>query len=234
LTRWALVIALAGCAEAGRDVPGDGRLVDTPRGMIVDAPPDLGPRMVTLAQTTSPTVTTGNSFSCNTQSPTFYTYANTYYRVFSLADAGVTGTLHVTSVQFLVDQAKAAAGGQQAAQIKLGTYTGTLDAATLDTTKIAQIGSAGLSISDGTGTTVVSPIMVDVPAGSNLVVEIVIPDGHTAGTLFFLGSNSAGETHPGYVLAPSCGTTTPTTIASIAAANGLMPMDILVTVSGTW
>jgi len=36
------------------------------------------------------------------------------------------------------------------------------------------------------------------------------------------------------LLAPSCGTTMPTTLASIAAANGLNPMDILVTVQGTW
>jgi hypothetical protein len=226
-------LALAGCAAAGRPETPDGHVVDAPRSMIVDGPPDASARAVTLAQTTSSTVVQGNSFACN-QSMTFYTDENSYYRVFPLADANVTGPLHVESVQFLVEQAKAGSGGQQPATINLGIYAGTLDAVTLDTTQVVSLASAPLQIPDGTGTTVVVPIVADVPAGSDLVVELHVPDGTTAHNIFFFGSNSAGESHHGYLRAPVCSTTTPTTISSIATANGLSAMDILLTVSGTW
>ncbi len=244
-------LALFGCANAnlaqGTPPDGGGKDVDAPRAHEIDAaidaprPIDAPPPMidapqsggpVTLSQTTSAQVVAGNSFNCNYGSPTFYTAENSYYRVFRLADYGITNTLHVTSVQFLVETALSGGGTGQPATVNIGTYAGTVGAVTLDTTQVTQVATANITIPDGNATTVVAPIAGDIAAGTNLIVEILIPDGNAASNEFFIGSNSAGESQPGYIRAPTCATTSPTTFASIAAANSLAANDIILTVSG--
>jgi hypothetical protein len=243
---WAIgLVALSACASAGReditihpDAKGSGSgsdaeiLIDAPLSIDAPTPIDAAPQPVTMLETTSQTVAQGNSFNCNAAN---VTAENSYYRVFTLADFGVTTTLHVTNVTFLVESAVAGAGGQQPAQVKLGTYAGTIGAVTLDLTKVTAVNAASIMIPDSTGGTVSTPITADIPGGSNLIVEIFIPDGMAANNVMFIGSNNGGENKPGYIRAPTCSLATPTTMKSIAAAQSppLPEPDILITVSGT-
>src|SRR5262245_7576197 len=98
--RWLLlVLTFAGCARAGQEnsiigglndarPSGDADTVPGPDASLIDAPP----QQVTLNQTASNGITKNNSFGCVSAG---ITLQNSYYRVFQLADYGVTTTLHV-------------------------------------------------------------------------------------------------------------------------------------------
>jgi hypothetical protein len=47
------------------------------------------------------------------------------------------------------------------------------------------------------------------PAGSQLVVELFVPDASPGTDRIFLGSNGLGQTGPSYIAAPTCGITEP-------------------------
>jgi hypothetical protein len=72
------------------------------------------------------------------------------------------------------------------------------------------------------------PVTGSAPAGSELVVEVLTPDGAAAGNSFFIGSNAAAETGPSYLRAPACGVNNPTTTAAIGFPN----MHIVMNVNG--
>jgi hypothetical protein len=236
------LVLLVGCATAGRDnnifdttdsgivVLGDAdKLIDAARP--IDARPiDAAPVPLTMTETTSLNVAQGNSFSCNAANIT--SGQNSYYRVFTLSDFQVTDIFHVNNVTFAVETA-VGQGGTQPATINLGTYTGALGGTTLDTTQITPLTSAPISIPNSTGGTVSTPITADVAPGSSLIVEIRVPDGAATSDELFIGSNNGGETKPVYILATSCSINSPTTMASIAATNGLPEPDVVLTVTGT-
>lgn len=96
---------------------------------------------------------------------------------------------------------------------------------------LTQIGSTVANVTGAqNGTVVTVPLLATIPAGtSQFVMELFSPDGRTAGNLFFVGSNTAAETGPSYVSAPTCGVTTPTTTAALGAPE----MHIVFKVSGT-
>lgn len=95
---------------------------------------------------------------------------------------------------------------------------------------LTQIASATFTISGSeNGTVVTAPMLADVPAGtSQLVMELFTPNGQGVGNSFFVGSNSAPETGPSFISAPSCGITTPATTAAIGVPN----MHIVLNVNG--
>jgi len=238
--RWFLVsLAITGCANAG---PGnsiigglndasvnDGR--DLPE---LDAPViDASPRQVTLDQNTSSAIKGGNSFACvPTAGQEDHTPANSYYRVFTLADSNVTSTLHVSEVVFGVEFASAATGGMQPAKLRLGSYAGTPAGRTIDPAQITTITTVDIQINDTlAGDRVTVPIGADIPANTNLVVELDIPENLTAFNRFYIGSNGAGETKPGYWGAPSCDLDPPQAFAAMLDLPN--EVDILMTVSGS-
>lgn len=63
---------------------------------------------------------------------------------------------------------------------------------------------------------------------SDLVIEIFSPNGQTDDNIFFLGSNSRGETAPSYIAAADCGEPEPTTYASL----GYPQVHIVMAVDG--
>src|SRR5262245_12581465 len=98
-----VVALLVGCATAsppgvGGDDDGepvDAHLIDS---RPIDAPIDAPTiRTITLSQTGVQTVTAGSSIAC-TQMDTLVTRDNSYYRVFRLADFGVTRPFTPTMV----------------------------------------------------------------------------------------------------------------------------------------
>jgi len=229
-----LFLALGACAEAGKASIGgrpDGNItvadssgsnappIDAFESHI-DAPP--GMQTKTLDENTSDTLVQNTAPACGNAAGTD---VNTYYRVFDLATNGITTDFHVTQVAFQVD-----ASGGQTVQVKVGTYNGT-PGTTLATGSMAVAGS-NLTVtvpSTTTGASVTAPITNAVIQGSKkLYVEIDSPAG---GTLY-MGANSAGESAPGYIMAPACSINVPTNISSVSATYPAV--HLLITVTGTY
>lgn len=225
---WAALF-LVGCASASVDVPSNntdapGPTPDGPVGDPDGPSPDSAPVMVTLTQTTSPTIAVGNTVNCNDG---VSTVENSYYRVFPLAAAGITGPFQLQSVSFGVESATSAAGNTQTATIRVGTYGGTIAANTtsLDLLQMQELTTAAATIPNGSST-VTTPISATVPANSNLFVEILSPD---AGNVFFPGSNNGGESLPGFIRAPDCSTPNPANYSTAVGAA----VHVLISVTGT-
>lgn len=241
----ASAVALAACASAGTDHPGTP--ADAPAGddapapsdapvTVDDAPPppaDAPPAVTTtLSQTTGTTNTSMNSTTCpNTDGSTA---ENSWYRVFRLADHGITTAFHVTGVTVGVQEA----AGTQQLQIKIGSYAGTTGGTTLDLAQVTPLASANVAVPATTdpGGPLVAPITADIPAGGTLIVEVFSPNhvGMTT-TYFFIGASSSGETQPGYLRAPTCRDqnsaliTTPRSTASL----GRPQSQLAIAVTGT-
>jgi hypothetical protein len=192
--------------------------------------PDAKPGSVTMTQTNATNIVTGNSVSCNDGSPFYDTAENSYYRAFKLSDYGVVGTFHLQHVDFGVEAA-AAGGASQSVTAKVYTYTGATGGTTLDTASMTLVGQKTVTVPDTTaGENVSAAITADIPASATIVVEIYVPDGTSAGNEFFIGSNKAGETQPGYIRAPTCSTPNPTSIASVQTGQ----VAILITATGSY
>jgi len=230
--RWlsAVACALVACASAGTDNPGnpDGNKgTDGPPtgdGMTPDAAagPDAAV-MMTLSQTTSNMNIASNSVTCNAGE-------DSWYRVFPLADFGITGGFNVQSVTFGAQEAL----GSPVVQVKIGTYSGT-PGTTISTANITPINSTTVTIPNQTnpGTNIVAPITGVIPANGQLVVELFKPGMNTSTVYFYVGASNSGETKPGYFRAPSClyqnvSIATPTTPGSI----GVPTAQLNITVTG--
>lgn len=196
-----------------------------------DAGTDAGVGRITLSQSASLDASAGGSFACQ---QTNFTRENSYYRVFSLQDLGIGGRFEVESVTFAVESAVAGGGAmQQPAQLKLGRYTGAPGAATLDLTLVLPVAGKAISIADTSAPTLVTtPLPASIPAGSNVIVELAVPDGLSAQNVLYLGANSRGETKPAYFRAPGCGRSTPTDMSQVATQSGLGEVHLILTVTG--
>ncbi|HTY41048.1 MAG TPA: S-layer homology domain-containing protein, partial [Thermoanaerobaculia bacterium] len=183
--------------------------------------PPCGPTSIT--QSSSQTVTPG-SVACNTGSPNFYTTENSYWRAFTLTDSGINGAYAICAVSIGVEVAVAnsGGGGTQPLDVRLYTSDTAFPGGTL-----TQIGTASIGVADQNGTILVIPVAAQAPAGSELVVEIHIPDGTTAGNEFFIGSNAALQTGTSYISAGSCGVTTPTPTGDIGAPDMHIVMNVI-------
>jgi len=143
------------------------------------------------------------SLACR-QSGTDFTAENHYWRSFVLTDFGITNEYNVTLVDIGIQEALAGNGGLQPLTCNLyitdgtpfpGGYPGSL----------ILIGTTTLDVPDQAVTHFPIAVTGSAPAGSELVVEISIPDGIAEGNKFFIGINDYGETAPSYIMAPSCG-----------------------------
>jgi len=244
--RWFLVsLAIAGCASAGKGNSIIGGITDAGSGdrggrtdandfpaldaSVIDAPPD----QITLTQNASTTIVRNNSFECF-DNATGLTFQNSYYRVFALDDYGVTTTLHVTEVDFGIELADAGPSATlQPAQLQLGSYGAPPVDPTLDPGLIRSLTSVDIKIPNGSGTQMSVPIAADVAPGTNLIVELTVPDGAAAGSVFVMGSNAQGERRPGYLSASDCSLSVPTTMQSIAKQIMVGEADIILSVNGT-
>lgn len=238
-----LSAALAACAsandEAPQPIPGNDARVDGPSGLIdaavtdgapmIDAPPaDAAIPMFTLSQTTLTTSLPNGSVSCRNGDNT--TGDNRWFRVFRLADAGITGGARITAVSFGVQQA----AGLPTIEIKIGTYSGSVQPppTTLDTGLITPIAATTYVVPAVTTSAtryVTVPLTANVPALSQVVVEIAAPDLLGTSKYFYLGGNDAGQTAPAYLQSTKCNFPQPTTPASI----GFPASHLVITATGT-
>jgi hypothetical protein len=170
--------------------------------------------VITLSETTSTIIVDANSVACGTATEST---DNTYYRAFAFADFGIDTDFTVSRVDFGVEKASSPSMSQS---LTLTLYEGT---------SLSPLGPVAASdtfdIADQTLTTVSHPIAGVVPFASGGLVVGLFSEG--AGNLFLIGSNSAGETAPGYVLAPGCGLDEPTALGTIDPE-----IHILISVTG--
>ena len=219
------LLALGGCAYGVAPV---GDEVDARADARIDAPIDAPSlQTITLSQASNPNVEPQASVAC-TETATGVTRENSYYRVFRLADFGVTRPFTPSMVSFGVELATAGGGGPgQTVQVKLHTLNGPLQVASLVTvaTNSALVPNSSIS-------------MVDVPIapqprlepGATLVAEVFVPDAMPVGHILFVGANTGSETAPGYLRAPMCSLFEPTTYANV----GFPAVRLLLTVTGTY
>jgi subtilisin-like proprotein convertase family protein len=172
---------------------------------------------IVLTQSTSQSITTGNSVSCNGDG--LHT-DNSYFRSFPLS-----ADINVCEVQFGIESATGATGSQP---VTVNLYTGTGAFPGTFPGSYTQIATSAISVPDQVATIFPAAISGLALAGSNLVVEVFTPEGQTAGNSFFIGSNGSGESAPSYLQAAGCGVTTPTPTGAI----GFPQMQIVMNVVG--
>jgi len=182
-----------------------------------------GTTTVNISQSTSQTITAGNSVSCNTG---LTTNVNSFWRVYPLTSfPAITGNYTITNVNFGIELTS---GGPQNVTVNLYDQTGGAfpgGTRTLIKTQVFSVPNINIGFFNATFTT---PITV---SNSQTIVVEVMTAG-VANTRFFIGSNTATENSPSYLSAPLCGITTPTTTAAIGFPNMHIILDIGGTIPG--
>lgn len=226
------LLALAACSAtagdpAGREeapAPVDGGSLFADGGSA-----DAAPVEVTLSQSTSEEITPQNSVACVQQdadgNPIEHR-ENSFYRVFPLGTMGVSGRLETSSVAVAIQSADSPASPQPMS-VLLHTLTGS----DLTLANLTQLARADITVPNQGAGVIDVPLVASAPAGTQLVVEIFLPDSAGAGNLIFPGSNAETQTGPSYIRAPvsGCALTEPTDIADI----GFPDMHLVVSVTGT-
>jgi len=181
-----------------------------------------GTNPVALTQSSSTTITSGNSVACNAGG--LHT-DNSYWRAYNLAPMGLPAPLTINTVTFGIELAS---GAPQPVTVNL--YTQNAGPAfpggtrTLVGTQNFTIPAQSLSLFTGA---FVTPVTV--PNNAVLIVELFTPSGQGSGNGFFIGSNAAAQTGTTYLSAAACGIVDPTDIAVIGFPN----MHIILNVAGT-
>ncbi|HVK66330.1 MAG TPA: DUF4215 domain-containing protein, partial [Polyangium sp.] len=151
---------------------------------------------VPITQNTDPQTTgLGISTACGDG---LSTSQSSYYRAFDLYGLGIPASA-IRSVQFGVD---ALFNGPLVVRVRLYTLASTLEVANL-----VPIGEpAFVTLPSQLGTLVTVPLTPNVSFDTqdSIVVEIFVPNGQATGASFYIGSNAAGQSAPGYVRAPDC------------------------------
>ncbi len=184
----------------------------------------------TITQSTSTTVTTGASVSCNASG--LHT-DNSYYRGMTLSTfpALTLPQFLVQQVTIGVEQANAAGTGTTQ-PLMLRTWSATANpisgapdppGATQTSTDAFQVADQTLSLLPLTIATQPTYLV----ASGILAVEIFTPNGQTAGHSFFIGSNGLGQSGPSYLKSLPCGVGNITDTAAIGFPNMHIVMSVL-------
>ena len=178
------------------------------------------PTPVSVTQSTSAAITSGNSVSCGTA---VTTSANSFWRAYDLTAYPVlTGPFTINTVTFGVESST---GGPQNVAVNLYTQTGAAFPAgtrTLIATQVFSVPNLALASYTATFTTPAT-----VPNNATVIVEVATTGA--VGTRFFIGSNAAAETGLTYLSAAACAIAVPTPTAAIGFPN----MHALIAMGGT-
>lgn len=190
---------------------------------------DAAPVAVTLTQSTSQEITPQNSVACiesDADGNPVEHRENSFYRVFDLAAAGVTGRLETSSVAVGIQSAESP-DPDQPMSVRLHTLAGP----DLLVASLTEIGRADVTVANQGAGILDVPLVATTDASATLVVEIFLPDAAGGGNLIFPGSNADGQSGPTYVRAPAdgCDLVDPTDLADI----GFPDMHLVVSVAGT-
>jgi hypothetical protein len=149
---------------------------------------------------------TGPLIACNISN---IVLQNSYYRAFELSDFGINNDFDICAVAIGISQAIAPSGSQP---LTVNLYISDPD---FPNGTLTPIGTTSIQLTDQSFAIATIPVAGIAPAGSELVVEIFVPNGQAAGNTFFFGTNDDGQTGPSYIEAPDCGAFTPTPLSSV-------------------
>lgn len=205
----------AGGLPGGDDDDGDGD------GPVV--------QLVTLSQNTDDEILPDHSVGCVEQDGSgnpVQNRENSYYRLFDLDDEGVNGDLDVTEVHVAIQSASTQDDSAQPITVRLHQVSGQLVLANM-----TELASTDVDVEPQAGTVLDVPLSARVDAGSQLAVEVFVPNS-TVGRLLFIGANDAGQTAPSFIRAPlgNCAITEPTDLADVA--EGFPDVHLILSVSG--
>jgi hypothetical protein len=162
----------------------------------------------TITESIDPVTVTDSSVVCANNGDNVATQC---WRSFVLPDFGITDFFAITMVEIGITIATAGVGGEQPITVNL--YTTDL---TFPTGTLTLIGTLDVMVPDQQLTLYQVPVTGTAPPGSELVVEISIPDATSgSGRLFMLGANNLGQTADSWISSAGCGFSTPVTTASI-------------------
>lgn len=173
-----------------------------------------GSQAQTITQSTSQSILSGNSVSCN--SAGIHT-DNYYARQFTLANFGITQPWVVSAVSFGVEAA-VGTGGTQNVTVDLfdGGTAGALG---------ANVGTATAAVTDGSlFIQSVSILGAGAVNSGSLWVRVFTPA--VGSNSFFIGSNNLGQSGPSFLRADACGVTTLTDTAQINFPNMHVVMNV--------
>lgn len=210
--RW-LVLVLVACGPTSMPTSESGESFDNPYDV----------QHTRLEQTADTTIAPSLSLACSDINGT---KENSWFRMFSLSEFGVTRPFVVHRVNFGVQTAI----GEQRVKVMIGTYAGLAGAVELDTSKIDVLGLTTVDVPEVQGEMMQANFpAIRIPAESNLVVEIKT-EGKGEGRYFYLGASQGPETMPGYLRAPTCNTPSPV----MTSALGYSQTHLIIAVSGTY
>ncbi len=159
-----------------------------------------------LTQSTSQTILTGNSVSCNLAG---IHADNSYFRAYDMT--GFPDGFDVCEVEVGIEQALGGAGSQP---ITVNVYANS--GAAFPPGTLTLVGTAAVNVTDQSLSVLTVPLAASIPAGTaEMILEVFTPDGAPAGNSFFIGSNNLGQSGPSYIQAADCGVTVPTPTAAI-------------------
>jgi hypothetical protein len=228
-----VVSMLGGCALAGKGGNNtDGKIVviDGNGGadskVFLDAGnsgPDAA-MAITLSETNNSTIVAAQSVTCSNNT-TGNSRDNIWYRAYQLSDyPAISGGLHITAVNFGVQEASSSSP----ITVKIGSYAGALDGTTINSAQITAIAMGTVTPGNTTtGLTATANVVADIPKNGKFVVQIVAPDMNATGYMY-IGATNAGEKHPGYISSASCtGLSSPTKTGTALAGSGQIIIDVV-------
>jgi len=169
---------------------------------------------INLNQNSSQIIETGNTAACN--NGTYY-LENHYYRSFKISDYTAANSFTVDSVLFAIDFAASASGNGQPLTINL--YSSSAVIPTLSSLTLLNTVTGTIPDFLNGGGFMKATMPASVAGTASLVVEIVCPDGSVSGDFIAIGSNTASQTKPSYILSPSCSITDITNMANLTGVT---------------
>lgn len=180
---------------------------DVDTGNTINSPTALA----SITQSTDiATVTAGNSVACPPDN-------DSYFRRFDLdTDHGITTTFNVSDIDFGVENS--VGNGTAGTELIVNLYS-IPNASPLLLANLTLVGTANVSVADGTAFIQNAPVVGGVNGSTDdLVVEIVANDTLNA-TTFFIGSNANGQSGLSFLMSAGCGATEPTDVGSLGFPN---------------
>jgi len=169
------------------------------------------PPAILFTQNASQTFEDFNGIACSLQTPPQYHLANSWWRSYSLNDHGVLGPVQICEIQFGVEQSVSPGGAGQPISINVGVSLGQPFPAGFR----LELGSITTTLPDLANQFFVVPAAIQVPAGSEVYIEVHVPDGVETEHILFPGGNSLAETAPAYISSADCGIDEPVTLAEL-------------------
>lgn len=156
------------------------------------------------------------------------TSENHYYKKFDLADLGVDGDVTFTQFQFGVESV---VGAEVNLEVELWKTNVTTFPATWGGSDYESLTVIPVTVTADDESSLVT---VDIPEGITIneddIIIAEVRHDDLVSENFYIGSNSAADSQPSYLMAEGCGINVPTAVAAIGFAD----MNVIMTlISGT-